>query len=119
LEVFNFLLIHSPVAKTEVQSEIELLQAEVDENDQSFFRILVDKVSVKYITIEPGTYSSEDMCFDPTLASILPKLPPGDWNDGLVAKNPNDGRPHFARVSLTQFPGVQTLGTKHISIIWT
>lgn len=34
--------------------KIELLQAEVDENDQSFFRLLVNGLSIKYITVEPG-----------------------------------------------------------------
>jgi predicted Ser/Thr protein kinase len=89
------------------QPKIELLQAEVDENDQSFFRLLVDGLSIKYITVEPGIYSAEDMCFGPSLVSLLPKFPTGDWNDGLVAKDAKDGRPHFACFNLTQFPGVQ------------
>lgn len=89
------------------QPEIELLQAEVNENDESYFRVLVDGLVIKYITVEPGLYSSEDMCFGPSLVSLLPKFPPGDWNDGRVAKNPKDGRPHFAHVSLTRFSGVQ------------
>ncbi|KAL4891610.1 alpha-galactosidase A precursor [Aspergillus ambiguus] len=89
------------------RQRIELLQAEADDNDLSFVRLLVDGGAVKYITIEPGLYSSIDICFGPSLASILPELPPGDWNDGLVAKDINDGRPHFASVNLTQFPGVQ------------
>ncbi|KAF9882594.1 hypothetical protein FE257_006223 [Aspergillus nanangensis] len=87
--------------------KIDLLQAEVDENNQSFFRLLVDGRTVKYITVEPGIYSTEDMCFGPSLVSILPPLPSGDWNDGLVVRDANDGRPQFAYVSLTQFPGVQ------------
>ncbi|KAJ5155708.1 alpha-galactosidase A precursor [Penicillium capsulatum] len=89
------------------QPKIELLQAEVDENDQSFFRLLVNGLSIKYITVEPGIYSAEDMCFGPSLVSLLPKFPTGDWNDGLVAKDTKDGRPHFAYANLTQFPGVQ------------
>lgn len=89
------------------QPVIELLQAEVDENDQSFFRVLVDGLSIKYITVEPDIYSTEDMCFSPSLVSVLPTFPIGDWNDGLVAKNPNDGKPFFARVCLAPFPGVQ------------
>ncbi|KAJ5718498.1 alpha-galactosidase A precursor [Penicillium malachiteum] len=88
------------------QPKIELLQAEVDENDQSFFRLLVDGLSIKYITVEPGIYNAEDMCFGPSLVSLLPKFPTGDWNDGLVAKD-TDGRPHFACFNLTKFPGVQ------------
>lgn len=37
----------------------------------------------------------------------MPKSPPADWNYGLVAKNPIDGQPHFARVFLARFSGVQ------------
>ncbi|KAJ5622342.1 alpha-galactosidase A precursor [Penicillium herquei] len=90
------------------QPKIELLQAEVDcGDDQSFFRLLIDDRSIKYLTIDPGIYSSEDMCFGPSLASLLPVLPPGDWNDGLVSKN-MDGEPYFASVKMTEFPGVQS-----------
>lgn len=88
------------------QRKIELLQAEVDEHDESYFRLLVDDVSIKYLTIETGIFSVEDMCFGPVLATILPEFPTGDWNDGLVAKGAH-GEPHFARVNLTQFPSVQ------------
>ncbi|KAJ5734484.1 alpha-galactosidase A precursor [Penicillium malachiteum] len=90
------------------QPKIELLQAEVDcGDDQSFFRLLIDDRSIKYLTIDPGIYSSEDMCFGPSLASLLPVLPPGDWNDGLVSKN-IDGEPYLASFKMTQFPGVQS-----------
>lgn len=88
------------------QKKVELLQAEADENDQSFFRLLVDR-TVKYITIEPGLYSADDMCFGPSLISLLPPIPTGDWNDGLIAKNEEDGQPHFARACRTVFPGVK------------
>ncbi|PLN82369.1 alpha-galactosidase A precursor [Aspergillus taichungensis] len=46
------------------------------------------------------------MCFGPSLVSILPELPLGDWNYGLVALN-TDGLPYFASVRRTQFPGVR------------
>ncbi|RHZ54869.1 uncharacterized protein CDV56_107894 [Aspergillus thermomutatus] len=89
------------------KSKIELLQAEVDENDQSFFRLLVDGHAIKYITIEPRTYSAEDMCFGPSLASVLPDLPPGNWNDGLVARDGENGQPRFTRVTQTAFASVR------------
>ncbi|KAL4985107.1 alpha-galactosidase A precursor [Aspergillus falconensis] len=89
------------------QLKIDLLQAEVDEDGQSFFRLLVDGRSIKYITIDPGVYSTEDMCFGPSLVSILPELPHGDWNDGLVTRDADDGRPHFVSIKLTRFPEVQ------------
>ncbi|KAJ5708369.1 alpha-galactosidase A precursor [Penicillium malachiteum] len=86
------------------QPKIELLQAEVDcGDDQSFFR-LIDDQSIKYLTIDPGIYSPEHMCFGPSLASLLP----GDWNDGLVSKNIY-GEPYFASFKMTQFPGVQSI----------
>ena len=88
------------------RKKVELLQAEADDSDQSFFRLLVDGRSIKYITIDPGIYSIEDMCFGPSLVSILPNLPPGDWNDGLIARNV-DHRPHFASLCRTEFPGVR------------
>ncbi|RAK93326.1 alpha-galactosidase A precursor [Aspergillus costaricaensis CBS 115574] len=91
------------------QQQIELLQAEVDETDQSFFRLLVNGQSIKYITVEPGIYSTEDMCFGPSLVSILPDFPSGDWNDGLVSKDAKDNQPRFTSIKLTQFPGVQNI----------
>ncbi|KAJ5346786.1 uncharacterized protein N7506_000039 [Penicillium brevicompactum] len=92
---------------TRNQMKIELLQAEVDENDQSFFRLLVDGRNIKYVTIDPGLYSADDMCFGPSLVSLLPALPAGDWNDGLVTKNESNGQPHFAYAIRTAFPGVE------------
>jgi hypothetical protein len=74
---------------------------------------LVNGHSIKYITIELGLHSSEDMCFGPSLISLLPEFPAGDWNDGLVAKNASDGQPHFDHVRVTQFPGVQN--TWHVT----
>lgn len=45
------------------QMRVELLQAEGDESDQSFLRLLVDGRTIKHITIERGMYSPDDMCF--------------------------------------------------------
>jgi hypothetical protein len=93
----------------EIQPKIELHQAEVDETDQSFFRLLVNNQSIRYMTVDPGIYSAEDTCLGPSLISLLPKFPPGDWNDGLVALDTKEGqgRPHFASLNQTQFPGVE------------
>lgn len=89
------------------QPKLELLQAEADENGDSFFGLLVNGQTIKYLTIETGLYPMEDMCFGPSLVVILPELPPGDWNDGLVAKNPENGQPHFARAARTRFSGIK------------
>ncbi|PWY68647.1 alpha-galactosidase A precursor [Aspergillus heteromorphus CBS 117.55] len=45
------------------------------------------------------------MCFGPSLVSLLPELPPGDWNDALITKGA-DHRPHVT-VKQTQLPEVQ------------
>ncbi|KAJ5971812.1 uncharacterized protein N7479_001730 [Penicillium vulpinum] len=90
-----------------IQTKVELLQAEVDENDQSFFRLLLNDRNIKYVTINPGLYNADDMCFGPSLVSLLPTLPDGDWNDGLVTENEATGQPHFAHAIRTAFPGVK------------
>ena len=92
--------------------KIELLQAEVDdatnaEAASSYFRILVENQTIKYLTISPGLYSEDDLCFGPALASLLPDLPADDWNDGLVARDPKTGKPHFAHARVTTYPGVK------------
>lgn len=86
--------------------DIQVLQASVDSEDQSEFRILVDRKFVKYLTIDPGLYDVGDMCFGPSLISMLPPLPPGDWNEGHVSHDTTNMRPHFARVKTAQLPGV-------------
>ncbi|KAJ5503656.1 hypothetical protein N7463_006530 [Penicillium fimorum] len=94
---------------TRIQRKVELLQAEVDKDHQSFFRLLVDGQSIKYVTIDPGFYSGDDMCFGPSLVSLLPTLPAGDWNDGLVTKSETNGQPHFAHAIRTAFRGVENI----------
>ncbi|KAJ5926756.1 hypothetical protein N7516_008529 [Penicillium verrucosum] len=64
------------------QRSITLLQAEADNDDESYFRLLINGL-VRYITIAQGIWSTDDMCFGPSLATILPELPTGDWNAGL------------------------------------
>ncbi|KZF24244.1 hypothetical protein L228DRAFT_237191 [Xylona heveae TC161] len=104
------------------QPKIELLQCEVDmDDDVSYFRLLVEsesesKVSkttestkcIKYLTIDPGLFSIEDMCFGPSLVSLLPPFPPGNWNDGTISRDATTGLPqiHTQEVAL---PGVQNI----------
>ncbi|EEH35380.2 hypothetical protein PAAG_06427 [Paracoccidioides lutzii Pb01] len=57
---------------------LELLQAEACDDDQSFFHIPVGNRYVKYLSINPGPYTLEDMCFGTVLASILPDVPHGN-----------------------------------------
>ncbi|KAM3513260.1 hypothetical protein MY11210_003126 [Beauveria gryllotalpidicola] len=87
---------------------LALLQASVDLQDESEFRMLVDNQHVKYITIDGGLYSVDDMCFEPILTKILPPFPPGDWNMGRVSRDPLTGKAHFASVSKEKLAEIQT-----------
>ncbi|KAG6823154.1 hypothetical protein H0H92_011199 [Tricholoma furcatifolium] len=88
---------------------IKLLQVSADPFDESYFRILVDGKFVKYLTIDPNLYSVDDMCFEPSLISILPPLPSGDWNTGRISRNCADGRPHFSEVMKVELPSITHL----------
>ncbi|OQE39952.1 hypothetical protein PENCOP_c006G05214 [Penicillium coprophilum] len=90
----------------QTQRNVTLLQAEADDESESYFRLLING-SVRYITVAQGIWSTDDMCFGPSLASILPDIPPGNWNDGVVTKHPKSGEPYFARATRTSFPGVE------------
>ncbi|KAK2845243.1 hypothetical protein FQN49_005912 [Arthroderma sp. PD_2] len=90
---------------TRNQKRGELLQAEVDEDTESYFRLRIDGM-IRYLTIDPGLYSSETMCFGPSLLSNLPDLPVGNWNGALVTKDPKSGAPYLAHASRVALPGV-------------
>lgn len=92
----------------EVSQAIQLLDASVDEDDESHFRFLYQGKWVKYVTIAPALFTAEDMCFEPSLIPLMPPFPAGDWNDGYIARNPEDGLPYFARAVKTQLPGIRT-----------
>lgn len=85
---------------------ILVLQASVDPEDESDFRVLVDGKFVKYITIDAGLYGCDEMCFGPSLVSLLPPLPPGDWNKGHISRNPTTRDIHFSAVSKAHLPGI-------------
>jgi hypothetical protein len=82
-----------PMANTNLN--IQVLQASVDPDDESEFRILVGGEFTKYLTINAGLYELDEMCFAPSLIPLLPPLPPGDWNMGRISKDPIHGRPFF------------------------
>lgn len=75
---------------------VQLLQVSADPDNESHFRILVGSKFIKYLTINTGLYSLDNMCFAPSLISLLPPLPPGGWNVGHVSKDLTHGRPYFA-----------------------
>ncbi|KAI0190833.1 alpha-galactosidase A precursor [Astrocystis sublimbata] len=85
---------------------IKLLQASVDEDDESHFRLLINDKTVKYIIIDAGLFDTDDMCFAPSLIDLLPPFPPGDWKTGRISRNPATGDAHFASVSEEPLPGI-------------
>ena len=89
--------------------DIKLLQSSINPLDKSKFHILVDGKFVKYLTIDAGLYNANDMCFTPSLISIIPPLPPGDWNTGRISRNGTDGQPHFSKVTKVQLPSISHL----------
>ncbi|KAF3028312.1 hypothetical protein E8E12_000385 [Didymella heteroderae] len=86
-----------------------MLQASVDLEGVSEFRILFDSTSVRYITIDPGLYSVQEMCFGPSLIALLPPLPPGRWNQARVRRDPTSGRVGFTDVLDTPLPEIGSL----------
>ncbi|KAL7926376.1 alpha-galactosidase A precursor [Trichoderma austrokoningii] len=94
---------------------LQLLQASVDPDDESEFRLLVDNKQIKYITIDAGIFDQEDMCFEPSLVSLLPPFPPGDWNQGRISRNPRTGDPHFSAAMRINLPGITKIW-HHIQI---
>lgn len=90
-------------------SHIQVLQASVDPEGDSDFRILVNNESVKYITIESGLFGLEEMCFGPSLISLLPPLPSSEWNQARVSRDPVNSVASFSIVPETTLPGITTL----------
>ncbi|KAJ3767462.1 hypothetical protein FB446DRAFT_696315 [Lentinula raphanica] len=80
--------------------------------DDSYYRFLVDGKYVKYVTVAPGTLAGEeiDWSFAPILlGELLPSFPPGDWNNGHVAKDPETGKVTFIRTETESLAGVKNL----------
>ena len=90
----------------EPNPSIQVLQVSVDEEDDSYVRLLVDDKLVKYVTIATGVYAVEDMCFAPALIPLLPTLPAEDWNVGFIDKDPTTGNARFACTAQKQLAGV-------------
>ncbi|KAI9684822.1 MAG: hypothetical protein M1829_000197 [Trizodia sp. TS-e1964] len=71
-----------------------------NDNDRDHFpvniyhRVLVDGKFIKYLVIDDGVFDMPQL-FDPeTFATILPSLPPDDWNHAYFSKNPTKGGPY-------------------------
>ncbi|KAF4948388.1 hypothetical protein FGADI_9700 [Fusarium gaditjirri] len=94
-------------------SDLQLLQASIDPDNESDFRILVDKKFVKYLTIDAGLFELPEMAFGPTLFSLLPRFPTEEWNKGRISRDPLKGTAYFSSISRVQLPGI--LNVWHIT----
>jgi Lipopolysaccharide kinase (Kdo/WaaP) family len=93
----------------ERNANIQLLAALVDWDDEedSEYRFLVDCKDVKYVTTAPGSFPKDDRTFAPILIPLLPKFPPGDWNEGYISKDKSTGELAFTRTTTTILPEVR------------
>lgn len=88
---------------------IRLLQVEAAKDQESDLRILVDDKHIKYLIIEPGVYSTDDICFAPALMPLLPILPQGDWNEIRIAADPKTKKPFVKSAQVIPFDSVNYL----------
>ncbi|PPJ59147.1 hypothetical protein CBER1_03020 [Cercospora berteroae] len=94
---------------------VRLLACSVDEDTStdSDYRFLLDEKHVKYVTTAAGVFSDRpltDRTFAPTLiGELLPPFPPGDWNSGHVAKDPETAEVYFAKLETIELPKVENI----------
>ena len=89
--------------------KVEMLAASIDENDESEFRFLVNNTSFKYVTIEHGLYTVDDLGFAPNLLPQLPAFPPGDWNTAHISRDPRTNLPFFSSTNIESLPSIQEI----------
>ncbi|KAG4413853.1 hypothetical protein IFR04_012997 [Cadophora malorum] len=91
--------------------QIEVLNQEVDPEDKtpSYYRILVNRKHIKYVTIDPGIYEVDDLCFPPILVEKLPKFPEGDWNCGRISQTDGTPAPFFSETLKKELPSISPL----------
>lgn len=77
--------------------KVEILNQEADPDDSglSHHRILVERTHFKCVTIDPGIYDIDDLCFPPILLEILPPFPTGSWNCGRIGRTVDNRSRHF------------------------
>lgn len=95
-------------------ANVRLLACLVDDDDtnDSDYRFLVDGQHVKYLSTAPGTFrgAEDDRTFEPILlGELLPPFPPGDWNHGHAARDPETGKAAFFRTETVRFAGVKNI----------
>ena len=87
----------------------QLLQACIDPDGSGDIRILVGRTTIKYIVFDSGVFDAEDLSFEPSLLSILPPLPEGDWNEAVVSHDPKTGSASFSRAHKVELAGIDQL----------
>lgn len=92
-------------------SNIQLLAAlvDIDDDEESEYRFLVDNKHVKYVTTEPGVLPGVHRTFGPDVIQALPEFSPGEWIEGRVAKNDHTGKPYFSSTSTAKLPSVECI----------
>ncbi|KAL2016582.1 hypothetical protein VTK56DRAFT_3283 [Thermocarpiscus australiensis] len=74
-----------------------------------------DNKFVKYVAIDDVVYEPDDMCFDPSLISLLSALPPGNWNEGHISRRSyftrrcNRNASFYCRFPKPTPPGITTI----------
>lgn len=90
--------------------EVSKQETDPDDSESSHHRILVDRTHFKYVTIDPGVYGIDDLCFSPSLLGKLPAFPVGDWNCGRLGQTVDNPFPHLGMTSREILPS--------INIVW-
>ncbi|XXH05176.1 hypothetical protein Hte_011601 [Hypoxylon texense] len=102
--------------------DIQLQACLADPDGVSEYRFLVDGKDIKYISIEPGVIPPDDVSFEPALKAGLPTFPPGDWNEGRVAKDKTTGNNIFATTTRCDLPAVRNIWhdkkVDHLQLTW-
>jgi hypothetical protein len=94
-------------------ANVRLLACLIDDDDtsDSDYRFLVDRQHMKCISTASGTFcgAEDDRTFEPILLSeLLPPFPPGDWNRGHAARDPETGEATFVRTETVPLAGVKS-----------
>ncbi|KFY26668.1 hypothetical protein V493_03939 [Pseudogymnoascus sp. VKM F-4281 (FW-2241)] len=91
-------------------TKVEILNQDIDPdgNTPSYYRMLVDKKHFKYVTIDPGIYEVDDLCFPPILLAILPSFPDSNWNCSRISQTAGSP-PFFAETSQQNLPSIDPL----------
>jgi hypothetical protein len=98
-------------AKAMYPPTVEILNQEIDREGKtpSYYRMLVNEESFKYITIDPKIYEADELCFPPILLGKLPPFPAGDWNYGRISQTAENPTAFFAETSRKAFPSIRPL----------